>query len=354
MITLSILVTSLAAVGFNGASNDPVNAPYDGTFHFATASLYAADEALATPIDEAEQPSSLVQEQAPVMQGETYYVAGGGDCCSYRTPGFYAGGEITALRPFVGDTCLDPPCLVESALVVPDRVLPELDTYVAPRLWLGYTSCSGLGCRVRWWRMDMNASEAFDKEFPSDSFAGVLNASLDVEAIDFEVTDTLVVGQKWDVLVSGGLRYADFNWAKTTDGIFTRFNEEYDGIIRNDIGFEGVGPTAAIQAHRPWFHRVGLFAAVRGSLMFGKVDSRALVDTVPPIFGENVDAQGVSGGMVRSIWEAQLGVDWTHELWRGTYLNTRVAGEAQYWDAMLAQNTDIGFVGMTFAVGLIR
>jgi hypothetical protein len=87
--------------------------------------------------------------------------------------------------------------------------------------------------------------------------------------------------------------------------------------------------------------------------MFGKVDSLALAETVPPV-SEPIDVEGVTGGMVRSIWEAQLGVDWIHELWRGTYLTTRVAGEAQYWDSMLANNTDIGFVGMTAAVGLIR
>jgi hypothetical protein len=354
MVTLSILVTSLATIGFHGEPHSGVAERYDHTFHFATASLYASEEGPPAPAIVPEPPLSGMEEQSSIMQGEAYYVQGCDDCCPTRYPGFYAGGEITALRPFVGGTCLDTPCFLESALSVQDKVLPDFDTYVAPRLWLGYTSCSGVGCRVRWWRMDLNASDSIDfTDATQNRFVGDTSASLDVQVLDFEVTDTFTVAGKWDVLASGGVRYVDFDWSKTTEGVLSIGSTDFQDFSHDGIGFEGVGPTAAIEARRPWFHRLGLFANVRGSLMFGKMNVLTISETIPP-FRADIFEQGDLGGMVRSIWEAQLGVDCTHELWRGTYLTTRVAGEAQYWSSMLANNNDIGFVGMTASVALIR
>ncbi len=366
MVTLSILVTTLATVGFNGAANNAASAPYDNTFHFATASLYTSDDGLPTPEVEAEQSLRTLEDQVPIMEGETYYVQGYesayvqgyGAACRCRYPGFYAGGELTLLRPFTSGTCLDSPCDVRADDFI-DNALPSYDTYAAPRLWLGYTSCDGLGFRVRWWRMDLNASGTAEYisegPFVTETFVGDLRSSLDIETLDFEITDIGYVGSKWELMLSGGVRYARFDWARDADG--TLIIESSTGNVRisdefslRETGFEGLGGTAALELRRPWFHRVGIFSSVRGSLLYGRVNDLNLQVTDGEVIQ---DLEGNTGGKVKSIWEVQLGVDWTKELWHGLHLTTRVAGEAQYWDAMVS-NSDLGFVGMTFSVGLIR
>jgi hypothetical protein len=52
-------------------------------------------------------------------------------------PGFYLGGEATVVKPFVGGSCLDTPCFITAARQVSEKVLPDFDPYVAPRVWLG-------------------------------------------------------------------------------------------------------------------------------------------------------------------------------------------------------------------------
>jgi hypothetical protein len=345
-----MLVISAATTGFGGAANTARATGYDDTFHFATASLYASDEAL---LSEETDFVPVPAEQSAAMADTTYYTCVD-DCGGrYRHPGFYLGGEATVVKPFVGGSCLDTPCFITAARQVSEKALPDFDPYVAPRLWLGYTSCSGLGCRVRWWKLDLQASETLEISDPFETFTGEVDVSLEAETIDFEVTDALVLGQKWDLIVSGGVRYADFDWTNTADGTLSGFGGDLEYLTERGIGFEGLGATAALELYRPWFRRIGLFANLRGSLLYGK---RRGLDVL--VTNDELDpgrfAEGDLGGIVRSIWEAQLGVDWTHELWHGMFLTGRVAGEAQYWDSMLFNNTDLGFAGMTFTVGLIR
>jgi hypothetical protein len=341
--------------GFEGIADGAQMDASNDAFHFATVSLYAADDSSVT--DETEL-LPVIEEQAPGMAGDTYYVYGHESACRCRYPGFYVGAEATVLRPFVGGSCLDTPCFLERAREISEKVQPDFQMYAAPRLWLGYTSCSGLGCRVRWWRMDLQASDQIEftdlggGQF-AETFRGEISASLDAQTIDFEVTDDLFLGQKWDLVVSGGLRYARFDWTSAQDG---ELSSSFDGVreYRKGSGreFEGLGGTAAVELYRPWFRRVGLFANLRGSVMYG--ERGGLFVEQDPARDVDIYEQGDTGGVVTSIWEAQLGVDWTREVGHGMYLTGRVAGEVQYWDSMLFNNTDIGFAGMTFAVGLIR
>ena len=348
MHTLSVLVASLMTVSFNNApDNDRQSYGYYPANQNSMVMLAAADETL--PPQELDLPRVVEQPYMP-MKGESYYMPAC-DPCQCRYPGFHAGVELTCLKPYVGSTCIDPPCFPQNALAAVRELAPEFDFYAAPRLWLGYTCCNGLGFRVRWWQFDQNASSNVDFfDVNHSSFIGTVSGSFDVNALDFEITDTLIVGGKWDLMVSGGLRYAKFGWTQSSEGTLTLFGGQQDDVFYSDAdGFEGTGGTAALELHRNVLGRFGVFANVRGSLLFG--DATLVTETegdfLPPGASDKVM------GVVRSVWEAQLGADWTHELWHGLYLTGRVAGEVQYWDSMVA-NTDAGFAGVTFAVGLIR
>jgi hypothetical protein len=251
----------------------------------------------------------------------------------------------------VGSTCIDPPCFPENAVQAVRELAPKFDYYGAPRLWLGYTCQNGLGFRVRWWQFDQNGSSDVNfVDMQQNSFVGTTSGAFDVNAVDFEVTDALIVGGKWDLTVSGGMRYAKFAWTQSAKGVLALATGLQDDVSFSDSdSFEGVGGTAAVELHRNVLGRFGVFSNLRGSLLYGDATliTRSQGQFIPPGASDRVL------GVVRSVWEAQLGVDWTHELWRGLYFTGRVAGEVQYWDSMVA-NTDAGFSGVTFAVGLLR
>jgi hypothetical protein len=297
-----------------------------------------------------------VADVGEAVQGELYD-KGKYTQCGCRYPGFYLGGELTLLKPFGGNPCIDPPCIPDDVFRAVRDLAPEQSCTAAPRVWLGYTACGGLGFRVRWWQFDQTATQEvsfLDKS--QSSFVGTVGESFDANSLDFEITDTMMVGHKWDVTICGGLRYAKFRRSQSSQGLL---NLEFggDGEISHFGGdeFEGTGGTAAVELHRCLFGRLGVFTNVRGSLLYGDAEVFTLFMGDEDAIGQPLpeSGQGKVVGVVRSVWEAQLGLDWTHELGRGLYLTTRAAGEVQYWDSMV-DNTDVGFTGVTFAAGLIR
>jgi hypothetical protein len=360
MHTLNVLVASLMTVSFNNAPDNrgqsygyyPPN--QSSMVMLAAAGEPIAPQELELPHATEESYTQVDKEPYALMKGECYYMSTC-DPCQCRRPGLHLGAELTFLKPYGGNPCIDPPCFPEDAIQAVEQLEPEFDFYGAPRLWLGYTCCNGLGFRVRWWQFDQNASE--DVSFldqNQNSFTGTVGASYDVNTLDFEITDALIVGRKWDLMLSGGIRYAKFRRAQLSDGSLDFFSTEGGAQHLGGDTFEGAGATAALELHRNVFRRIGVFTNIRGSLLYGDAEVFSLWESDESISNFIPDSQaGKIVGVVRSVWEAQLGVDWTHEMWQGVYLTGRVAGEVQYWDSMVA-NTDVGFAGLTFAVGLIR
>lgn len=350
MHTLSVLVASLMTVGFNNAPDDG-QSPFDYYPAHQDSMVLMASMTEPAPPQQLDLPQAAEKPYVP-LKGESYYMP---TCppCQCRTPGFYAGAELTLLKPYLGGTCLDTPCFVDSGDSAVTTLMPGFDLYSAPRLTLGYMSCTGLGIRARWWRMDLHAegTERYvNPELPTDIFTGDVAASLDAQTFDLEVTDVTVLNGKWDLMISGGVRYADLDFSRAADGTLGEGDAGVSAKNFRRSDFEGLGGTAAVELRRPWFRRVGIFANVRGSLLYGRtggfVSRETAGITSPP-------RSGTEGGITRSMWEAQLGCDWTKELWHGTHLTSRIAAEAQCWDSMIG-SADVGFVGMTFAVGLIR
>jgi len=188
-------------------------------------------------------------------------------------------------------------------------------------------------------------------------YDGVNTGGFDVNVLDAEVIDSVFLNQKWELMFSGGFRYAKFDWTHSSEG---KLKVDYNGnttvssiVYSYSEDFEGVGATAALQLRRGCCKRLGLFANARGSLLYGDQQERIINDSEQNPLPIPASDFRLFPDTVRAIWEAQLGVDWTCELYHGLYFTSRVAGEAQYWNAM-NNGQDVGFSGFTVAVGLIR
>lgn len=193
-----------------------------------------------------------------------------------RSPAWYAGYELTLLKAhisgneFGGDWD---------------------DEYGAGnRFVLGYDHGNGVGARLRYWM--------FNHGLDTDD-------GLDTVAIDMDVADAEITLQNrlasWDLLLSGGARYARTAFSAYGDSIY----------------FEGVGPTVSLEARRNLGRRgFYLLGNLRTSVLLGDVHST-------DFFG-NVEGEAMF------VLENQLGMGWSREIGMGE-LNIRSTWETQYW-----------------------
>jgi len=245
------------------------------------------------------------------------YNTGGGpeqfgckDCsktvCNCGCPAWYAGYEVTVLRPYVSDASLGPGVFGD-------------DYGVGHRVVLGYDNGAGLGARLRYWTYNHNHSTG----------ARIPQFHIDMDVLDGEVTLQEKM-HNWDLLVSGGIRYARAS-----------FNNGLDKVY-----FEGIGPTVALEATRNIGSRgVYLIGNFRASTLFGDIRSSG-----PGIFGP-----GPSDDEITLVLENQLGVGWSREFGRGI-MNIRGVWESQFWmndtfaDDALGFGSNLGFSGPTASI----
>ena len=352
MSTLGVLVVSLMAINFNQSPEDS-----------RPALLYENDQNAifdASPMNDPVTPDEPGAAEKPdiMMLGESYYMPTyqNSPC---RHPGFYVGAELALLKPYLGNAADERNSTSVTRTIITSFV--QLDYLASPRVWLGYTSRDGLGVRIRWWQFDQTGSEnvSVEEEWgPAvHRYDGVNTGGFDVNVLDAEVIDSVFLNQKWELMFSGGFRYAKFDWTHSSEG---KLKVDYNGnttvssiVYSYSEDFEGVGATAALQLRRGCCKRLGLFANARGSLLYGDQQERIINDSEQNPLPIPATDFRLFPDTVRAIWEAQLGVDWTCELYHGLYFTSRVAGEAQYWNAM-NNGQDVGFSGFTVAVGLIR
>jgi hypothetical protein len=286
---------------------------------------------------------------------------------------------------------------------------------VAPIVWLGYVSDSGLGARVRWWHYDeSNSLSAVNPQVgpvpppvngiltfnslaissasvlglgPVTSFGSVdgpeqvLAANkIRLNVWDFEATQELHSGC-WTFGVSAGLRYAMLSqrYAATRlgfTGVPPLAGQDGDGddVIFADSNsllanhsFNGAGPTASLDIRRPIGGRgLALYGTARGSILFGRNKQSAISlttfragETVDLAEDENIDtATGLSMAanhdQVMPVAEVEAGAEWSRQMGRVVPL-VRVGIVAQSWfDAGSATSLtgDLGFFGLTFGAGL--
>lgn len=298
-----------------------------------------AQPAAANDVYEATVSEMLAEQAQRIQQLETHLASlddktklhadGCDDDCCDICPGVIGGAELTFLKAHSNALASVSP--VGPALTL----IPEFDYQVAPRAWLGYQFAGGLGLRATWW--------GFDQGLPP----GGLGAGFGVEAttVDLEVTDSISLG-KWDLLASGGLRYA-------------RLRQDIGPSILAPIplsrDFEGLGGTFALSVRRGLYGtNLALIGSARGSLLYGdsfdSITAASLGDIAPgPLEG----TQRTLG-----IFEMRLGVEWSRELSNGARFYTQTVYEAQYWQSAQLFNglggMDVGFTGVAVNIGLAR
>jgi hypothetical protein len=239
------------------------------------------------------------------------------------TGGLFGSIEITFLQPAISGA--------QSVFGSGTGRLLDTSYQSGIRYALGYVSDSGLGVRGRYWSFDN--SSAYTPPFAPAVFG------IHVQAADTEVTMSQRM-RHWDLEVSGGLRYGKLEY---TNPPLTLYGP---GIVK----FEGVGPTASLNARRSLGNSgFALFGNVRGSLMIGDIETASLLLNIPA---------GSIEDEVMTVFENQLGVAWNYHLPNHMLLEVRTAWETQYWmnstleDDFYGIGSNLALMGPTLGVEL--
>jgi len=239
------------------------------------------------------------------------------------TGGLFGSIEITFLQPSISG--------VQSVFGSGTGRLLDTSYQTGVRYVLGYVSDSGLGVRGRYWSFDN--STGYSPPFAPAMFG------IHVQAADTEVT----MAQRMrhiDLEFSGGLRYGQL---KYTNPPLTLYGP-------GTVSFEGVGPTASLNAQRSLGNSgFSLFGNVRGSVMIGDIRTASLLLNIPA---------GSIEDEVMTVFENQLGVAWNYHLTNQMLLEVRTAWETQYWanstleDDFYGIGSNLALMGPTLAVEL--
>jgi hypothetical protein len=186
---------------------------------------------------------------------------------------------------------------------------------VAPLVWLGYMTDQGWGGRVRYWYFREGSDQttaplAAPGSTIAIQSAGPLALALP-QSTSLNVTSELAMqfldleglerfqACSWDLLVCGGLR-------------LMRIDETYNAYnsfsLRSSRNLEGVGPTLALEARRPFgASGLNLYGSARGSVVFGTANQDA---SIPEENVSNADHhnRGVA------IGELELGLEYDHQV----------------------------------------
>jgi hypothetical protein len=290
------------------------------------------------------------------------------------TGGFYGGfdGTILEARPG-GTTILTLNGVAIDGNNIPAAALefnPDYDYEFAPRVFGGYKGCGGLGIRGRWWYYDHSSTGNFTinglaagaaaEGFAID-LATTLDTNLYVNSIDLEATQD---GRfhNWDIQLAGGVRYAEveyglngraFGTIQDIDPLPPPPPEPFDIGLSTSTEFEGVGPTVALAARRPLRYVDGLAFLMnfRTAFLFGDTDATFATTLFPDPISINAQEH------VMQVWEVQIGFDYGRGLQNGARLFGGAYLEAQVWEwsnPVGLGNSDLGFFGPTFTVGIAR
>ncbi len=285
--------------------------------------------------EQAQRIQQLETHLASLQDNTKLHTDGCDDCCDH-CPGVIAGAELTFLKAHSNALALTGPGGPGPGAI---PLVPNFDYQVAPRAWLGYQFAGGLGLRATWW--------GYDQGLPPAALA--IGFGLEATTVDLEVTDAISLG-KWDLLASGGLRYARMRQDILAPNIF-----DAPPLSRD---FEGLGGTLALSVRRGLAGtNLAFIGSARGSLVYGDSSDSITAATLGPIGpvapGDLLGTQRTTG-----IFELRLGVEWSRELSNGARFYTQTVYEAQYWQsAQLFDGLggmDVGFTGVACNIGLAR
>lgn len=240
----------------------------------------------------------------------------------------------------------------------------------APRVWLGYLNCDGLGARVTWWQFDHQSPErsgtpdaAGNETLATPTIGGVnlstavvgetLSAftNLQIDAIDAESTKW-VDFETWSLVARGGVRYVSMS--QRYQAQLTSAAGAALGTIDFGHRFDGIGPTVSFEASRP-LGGLTIFSQARAALLFGNgTNSLTAVEDLAAA-APFVTQHSTKRDDILTVFEFQLGVEESIDGCYGTTFFWRTALEAQVWQGAgggSSENGDLGLFGFNAAVGM--
>ncbi|WP_430452707.1 hypothetical protein [Rhodopirellula europaea] len=243
---------------------------------------------------------------------------------------------------------------------------------LSPRAWLGWQSCGGTGFRATYFRFDESAGTeavtAVAGATPVYLFvygAGgnlsrnananvgqtlVSNHSLELNSIDLEATQVV----RWNqarAIFGLGVRIADMHQTARGD-VFNPVGT-IEETVRNDLKFQGAGPTASAQLTRGiGASPFGIFAMTRGSFLVSETEQR--IYEMKGAFTTELEDIAIQREVLGNL-EFGLGVQYGQSIGRSAGMFFRAGYECQLWlDAggPVDSHSTIGLDGITLAAGV--
>ena len=219
---------------------------------------------------------------------------------------------------------------------------PSVDP--SPLITFGYQTCEGLGFQVRLWEFDNSVSQAITPVAPGAP-TSVAHA-WDVMLLDVEVAYSSIYRQAWDITLSGGYRFVEYE-----EGAILRDTNTQIAAVRSR--YVGNGVTGAVNVRRQLTDHLSIMANPRYSLLLGG-------ESIVPM-GVTLPARPLSTTFdARYILEAKLGLSWESPICGGGVWFARGGYEVQYWNDFVppidnqTRHASTVFGGLFFAVGIQR
>ncbi|TWU19131.1 hypothetical protein [Allorhodopirellula heiligendammensis] len=237
---------------------------------------------------------------------------------SIGCPRTYGGFDFAILQANVGGISGS-----IAPLGISGTVTPTFNLDIAPRIYFGRERSDGLGLRLTYFHYDHTTG-------PSQ--LGV-DTRLQVQSLDVEATSRIQFHDS-DLLLSAGFRYGKLMHNYQVTGLGSLgFDSEGGGLTIGGRYTRGIG-------HTCW----DLFIGGRASILL--TDNEIQIPGLISIIGEE---------STMKVWEGQVGVGRTFDLYNRADLVTEVSFEAQNWDAAAIAGlvgNDISLFGPTFRIGL--
>lgn len=297
------------------------------------------------------------------------------ECCCPRG-GWVGGAGVYVIKPHWTTNPAFAAEVTSGGVSVDSQTDFPYSYYSSPLLWFGYVGENGLGARTRFWLFDQSStltrtndgsvnyiSAAPLNYLNSSSTAGdilTFSSGLDVEVVDFELTQTFQAGAFSGQLSAGG-RYTSIQ--QTYHHVEAPLTT-LDDIVNSSQTFHGFGPSIGAEVRRSILDSgLALYANGRGSMLFGKSSQNAISINDNAI--ERVG--GYANWSIMPTLETELGILWEQDTNRGRFfLDAGVVGIAFFGagnaannqilvfstDDQADKNATLGFFGFKFAAGM--
>jgi hypothetical protein len=258
--------------------------------------------------------------------------------------GFYGSAELLLFKYYRADGVR-----AGSFNNVPPATTDDIkfDYNTSPRLTVGFVGDSGIGGRIRYWEY----AQAGTPVFPASGVA----MTVDTYNIDVEMFERVQVSDCWDLELSGGMRYNEFD---------ETMSDPVPSSLRQN-SFTGYGGIVGLEAIR----KLGSRARTYGRARFGIMQDDHIVSNQP---GPGAVQNAILRDSTNSMLEIAMGMEWNRVTSSGSLVFGRIGYEWQHWtnfstsftpvtttppgnpQASFAGQSDIGFGGVAFALGVER